>query len=257
MWNRTSLLLLIASAFIGMLWAAEDPFVGEWKLNAAKTTLRDEMKVASAGPNKYTFDFGGDMPETIVIDGTDQPGLAGTTLAVSALGPDSWKVVRKKDGNIIVTANWKLSADSNVLSDDFTFVPPNGSATNVKYEYKRTAGKGGFAGTWESTSAQIDSVFVLQVRPYEQDGLTFIDPQQTKNVKFDGLEHPNRPALSATSSVSSGRRVDGRTLEVTDKVNGKIVATRQIELSPDLKTLTMTVHPAGKDKPNILVFDRK
>ena len=66
--KRTSLLLLIVFVFTGMLWAAEDPFVGEWKLNPAKTTLRDEMKVTSAGPNKYTFDFGGDMPETIVTD---------------------------------------------------------------------------------------------------------------------------------------------------------------------------------------------
>ena len=255
--NRTSLLLLVGSLFAGALCAAEDPFVGEWKLNGAKSTLTDQMKVTGIGSNKYAFDFGGDNPETIVTDGTDQPGMAGTTLAVSALGPDSWKVVRKKDSRTIITANWKLSPDGNTLTDDFTFFPPNGSASNIKYEYKRTAGKEGFAGTWESTSAQVDAVFVMQVRPYEADGLTFIDPEQTKNVKFDGQDHPNRPAPSATSSVSSGRRVDNRTLEVTDKVNGKTVATKQIELSPDLKTLTMTVHSAGKDKPNVLVFDRK
>jgi hypothetical protein len=255
MWNRTSLLLLVGSLFAGALCAAQDPFVGEWKLNGAKSTLTDQMKVASVGPNKYAFDFGEGKPETIVTDGTDQPGMAGTTLSVSAVAPDSWKVVRKKDGRTIITATWKLSPDGNTLTDDFTFIPPNGSASNIKYEYKRTAGKEGFAGTWESTSAQVDAVFVMQVRPYEGDGLTFIDPEQTKNVKFDGQDHPNRGATS--TSVSSGRRVDNRTLEVTDKVNGKTVATEQIELSPDLKTLTMTVHSAGKDKANILVFDRK
>ena len=250
-------LLVVGSFFASTLLATEDPFIGEWKLNGAKSTLIDVMKVTTVGPNKYSFDFGEGTPETIVIDGTDQPGMAGTTLSVSAIGPDRWKVVRKKDGRIIVTGNWKLSQDGNTLSDDFTYFPPNGSPSNTKYEYKRTAGKEGFAGTWESTSAQMSSEFVLQVRPYERDGLTFIDPEQTKNVKFDGQDHPNRNGSSSPDSVSSGRRVDNRTLEITDKLKGKTIAREQLELSPDLKTLTMTVHQPGKDKPNVLVFDRK
>lgn len=48
-----------------------------------------------------------------------------------------------------------------------------------------------------------------------------------------------------------------RTLELTVKINDKVTDTRQIELSPDLKTLTMTVHPVGQSEPNILVFDRE
>lgn len=45
------------------------------------------------------------------------------------------------------------------------------------------------------------------------------------------------------------------TLEMTDKINGKIVDTQQIKLSSDLKTLTITVHPVGRSEPNILVFE--
>ena len=44
--------------------------------------------------------------------------------------------------------------------------------------YKRTAGTSGFAGTWESTSEALNSVFVLKVQPYEADGLSFIDPSR-------------------------------------------------------------------------------
>jgi hypothetical protein len=39
--------------------------------------------------------------------------------------------------------------------------------------------------------------------------------------------------------------------------NGKTIATQKIEISLDLKTLTMTVQPVGRSKPNILVFDRE
>lgn len=95
-------LLLVACLFAGTLWAADDPFVGKWKFNPSKSKLTEEMKVESAGGNKYAFDFGGGIPETIVTDGTDQPGYRGTTLSVSVLGQDSWKVVRKKDGRLLL-----------------------------------------------------------------------------------------------------------------------------------------------------------
>jgi hypothetical protein len=51
--------------------------------------------------------------------------------------------------------------------------------------------------------------------------------------------------------------VNERTLELTDKIKDKVINTRHIELSPDLKILTMTVQPVGQSKPNILVFDRE
>ncbi|HXW90695.1 MAG TPA: hypothetical protein VEK33_09115 [Terriglobales bacterium] len=58
-------------------------------------------------------------------------------------------------------------------------------------------------------------------------------------------------------AASSIRRLNQRTLEMTDEINGKIMDTQQIELSSDLKILTMTVHTVGRSEPNILVFDRE
>ena len=258
MFKRTFELLLVACLGTGALWAANDPFVGEWKLNPARSKLTDQMKVESVGANKYVFDFGGGS-ETIVVDGTDQPGNFGSTLSVTVEGPDTWKVIRKKDGRMLITATWKLSKDGNTLTDDFTGIEPNGSTFNLNYVYRRTAGSSGFAGTWESTSETVNSVFVLQVRPYEGDGLSFIDPseEETKNVKFDGKDYPNLGPNVVPGSASSVRRVNERTLEVTDKIDGKVMDAQQIELSSDLKTLTLTVHTVGRSEPNILVFERQ
>ena len=258
MFKRTFELLLVACLGTGALCAANDPFVGEWKLNPARSKLTDQMKVESVGANKYVFDFGGGS-ETIVVDGTDQPGNFGSTLSVTVEGPGTWKVIRKKDGRMLITATWKLSKDGNTLTDDFTGIEPNGSTFNLNYVYKRTAGSSGFAGTWESTSETVNSVFVLQVRPYEGDGLSFIDPseEETKNVKFDGKDYPNLGPNVVPGSASSVRRVNERTLEMTDKIDGKVMDAQQIELSSDLKTLTMTVHTVGRSEPNILVFERQ
>jgi hypothetical protein len=167
--------------------------------------------------------------------------------------------VRKKDGRTLVTGIWKLSQDGNTLSDNYTEFAPNGSPSTptMNYLYKRTAAGTGFAGTWEATMT-MDRSFVLQIRPYEGDGLSFIrSPEDTRNVKFDGKDYPNVGGSAAQGSTSSARRVDERTLEITDKIRGKITRTVQIELSPDLETLTRTVHPVGQSEPSIFVFERQ
>jgi hypothetical protein len=258
MTKRTFRFLLLASLLASALLAANDPFVGEWKLNPSKSKLTDVMKVASVAGNKYAFDFGGG-PETIAADGTDQPAGFGTTLTVTVQAPDSWKVVRKKDGHVLLTANWQLSKDGNTLTDDFTEIAPNGSSTNVKFVYKRTAGTSGFAGTWESTSETVNSVFVIEVQPYEGDGLSFVDSSEgvTKNVKFDGKEYPNVGPNVPAGSVSSARRVNQHTLEITDKFNSKVTDTQEINLSSDGKTLTMAIRIVGRTEPNLLVFERQ
>jgi len=113
------------------LCAADDPFIGKWKINPSKSKLTDEMKVDPLGADKYSLTFGPGQVDTIVADGTDQPALQGTTLSVKMDGPNHWTVVRKKQGHIIVTGLWTLSADGKTLDDDFTAYHPDGSTTKL------------------------------------------------------------------------------------------------------------------------------
>ncbi|HLY62320.1 MAG TPA: hypothetical protein VKV95_16380 [Terriglobia bacterium] len=258
MLKRASQLLLVACLVPGASWAASDPFVGKWKLNPSKSRFPDEMKVKAAGANRYAFDFGAGTPEIIVADGTDQPGIFGTTLSVTVEGPDTWKVIRKKDGRMLLTATWKLSRDAKTLTDLYRENEPDGSTLSMDYVYERTTAGSGFAATWESVSETMNSAYELQIQPYESDGLTFISPEekQPRNLRFDEKDYPNGPD-APPGSVHSGRRVNERTLEVTDKTKGKIMNSHTIELSPNLKTLTMTDYAVGRSRPNVHVFDRE
>jgi len=257
--KRTFQLLLVACLAAGTLRAADDPFAGKWKLNPSKSTLTDRMKVDSLGANKYALDLGGGSVETIAADGTDQPGIFGTTLSITVEAPDIWKVVRKKEGRTLLTGLWKLSRDGKTLSDTFRANQPDGSTLSLDYVYERASTGSGFAGTWESASEKVNSVYEFEIQPYETDGLSFLTPSEheTQNMRFDGKDYPDAGPDVPAGTVSSGRRVNDNTLEMTDKIQGKVVTTRQIELSADIKTLKMTVHPAGQSKPNILVFDRE
>ena len=59
-------------------------------------------------------------------------------------------------------------------------------------------------------------------------------------------EAPHPRAVSAITRI-----------ELTKKLKRRIVGTREITVSPDLKTLTMTMHILDQRLPNILIFDRE
>ncbi len=249
--------LLVAFLATGSLWAADNPFAGKWRMNPSKSTTVDEMKVDSAGGNKYALDLGGGFVETIAADGTDQPGVYGTMLAVTVEAADKWKVVRKKDGIVELTGNWTLSADGGTLTDDYSEYDPKGVVTtHVLYKYERMGGGSGFAGDWVSTSQPTDSVEV-EIEAWEGDGLSLIRRGVTRHVKFDGKDYAAEGADLPAGFATSGRRVDARTLELTDKIGDKLRGTQEMKVSDDGKTMTVTWQPEGRTRPNVLVFERE
>jgi hypothetical protein len=256
MFKRIVRMLPVVCLATGMARAAESPFVGEWKLDPSRSRLPDEMKVESEGGNKYAFDFGAGT-ERIVVDGTDQPGNGGTLLSVNAEASDTWIVERKQDGRLLIKATWKLSKDGKTLTDYFRGFESDGSTLSMDYVYRRIGGGSGFAADWQSIKETMNSPYLIQVKEYQGDGLSLITPSQSKNVKFDGKDYPNQGPNAQQGASASVRRVDERALVLTDKINGKVADSEAIAVSPNLKTLTITVQIPGRDKPNVMVFERK
>lgn len=248
----------LATAFLAAssLWTASDPFVGKWRLDVSKSVLVDRMVIEAAGPNRYTFRFEGGPAETVVADGTDQPGLTGTTLAVTAPDSRTAKVVRKQDGKVIVSAAWKVSADDKTLHDTFTLLQADGPTPTTHYVYRRMSAGSGFIGAWESTTQPVGLKYELQIQPYGGHGFAFVRPgAPVKNVPFDGQDHA--VAGAAPGQTASGRRQGERTMEVTDKVAGQGLDTQAYAVSADGRTLTMIIHRAGQATPDRLVFARE
>ena len=237
-------------------------FVGKWKLDPAHSKLTDQMKVEAAGPNKYNLIFSGDNVETVVADGTDQPGLFGSTVAIVVQDANNWKVVRKDKGRITITGLWTLVLDGKTLTDNFTGYHDNGTTTNLHYIYQRIAGPAGpgsFVGTWESTTEDVNSSNEMEIKSFQDGGLSFtnLGAQVTEALQFDGKDYPGSGPNVPAGYASSGHRINDHTVERVDKINGKTLYTQEIEVSADGKTLTMTIHIPGRDKPDVMVFDRE
>src|SRR6185437_13321690 len=161
---------------------------------------------------------------------------------------------RKQDGRTIVSAKWTLSPNGSILRDSFTGLQPDGSTVTVDYVYRRTAGKSGFAGTWQSTTKPIGLKLELGIHPYERKGLSFVTPGSNKSVIFDGRNHavPGKNGLAF-----SGRRSGAHGLQYAERTMGRLERERQFELSRDGRTLTEAIRTAGRAIPDVLVFVRE
>jgi len=256
--------MLLCVAAVSNSWvgatssAANSAFIGDWKLDPSRSKLTDVMKVERIGAAKYVFNFGGG-PQTIVVDGTDQPGGFGSTLSVAPENRNTWRVIRKRDGRLLISARWTLSADGNTLTDHYTGFDASGTAHSVNYVYRRKTPGSGFSAEWVSMSETVNSVIMLEIRPYADDGLSFIEPSVslTRNLKFDGKDYPNLGPNIAPGSTSSIRRLNEHTLEITCKIGGSVVYTQQIELSMDLNTLTIVRYIVGQSESNVRVFNKQ
>jgi hypothetical protein len=269
MLDRILPVLLLVAGLTGAAWAATDPFLGQWKINPSKSKLYDEMKVEQVEADRYALTFGPGQVDTVAADGSDQPALSGTTLSITVTGAKTWEVVRKMKGRVLLRAEWRLSEDGKTLNDAFTqYLPdamtllsqplPNGSTLFLPYTYDRTEGNSGFAGTWDSESAKVRAGTLLKVETYEG-GLSFkrSDEEKVMRIKLDAKD-PDTVGTQGVEGSYSARRVNERSLEVTYKSRDTITSTRAIELSADLKSLTMTERLVDQSYPrSVLVFERE
>ncbi len=252
--------LLVACLLAGALWAANDPFVGKWKLDPGKSKLTGEkITVKALGGNKYSITFPGNVTDTLIANGTPQRVHLAYVVSLTPIGTRVWKFVVKQNGHLITSADtWTLSSDGKTMLIEAVVTRPDGSTGHVRESFTRTAGTSGFAGTWRS--ARLTGVAREEViRPYDRGGLTFDFPawRDVLNLKFDGRDYPETGPDVPPGSAVSARRVDERTIDETDKVKGKVLETVQLRVSEDGKTLTETEHNVGQASPVIAVYDRE
>jgi hypothetical protein len=98
-----------------------------------------------------------------------------------------------------------------------------------------------------------------------KDGMTQIIEQETSDgrklrtevtAKLDGKDYPVA-GDAQRDSTRAFRRIDRRTLEVTNKTDGKVTSTIREVISPDGKTRTATATGRNVTTANVLVFDRQ
>ena len=256
--KRVYILFALVFVFTATLSAAEDPFCGKWKLNLEKSKLTGELtKIQDLGGNKYKWTSGNDT-DTITFDGTDQPVHDGRTISMTPEGSNNWKMVIKKDGRVLSTMTHTVSDDGKMQTIKGTSTKADGTTSDFDVKWKKVSGGSGLAGTWEQVDVKFTGPDEWEIEPYQGDGLTFnTQAEQDKlSMKFDGKDYEEMGPNVPPGSTSSGKRVNAHTLAVVDKMKGEVTDHSTYTVSPDGKTLTLTIHDAGQPKPITLVYDK-
>lgn len=258
MLSRATSALAIVFFTAATLCAATDPFCGKWKLNQEKSKITGEqLKIEDLGGNKYKF-TSGTISDTVIADGTDQPVHFGRTMSLAPEGPNAWKMVIKNDGKVMASMTHTLSADGNTQTIKGTEMKPDGTTSDYEFVDKRVGSGSGLGGTWESTKVELNSPDEWNIEPYGAHGLTFDTPafQDVLSMNFDGKDYPEKGPNVPADSMSSGKRVNANTLEITDKIKGQVMDHTRFQVSPDGKTLTLTIRETGQPNPLVVVYDK-
>jgi hypothetical protein len=252
--------LFLRSALLASLIAtslsAQDPFIGKWKLNLAKSKLAGQtIEIQQVGGGyKFQEDEHSDI---IFADGLDHPTHFGETMSITQKKTDTWAITYKNGDRVLMNTLWKVSKDGKTLTYTATGIRPNGIQFSNQLTAKRTGAGSGLAGKWETVSVNLSSPREIYIEPYESGGhfISFPGRKQTVRMKFDGKDYPEEGPTVPPGSTSSGRRIDDRTTETTEKIKGKIIEVAKAAISPDGRTQKIVVTEPGDPTPVVLIYE--
>lgn len=253
-----TLWLLIALATTATA-AAQNPFVGTWKLNQEKSQLAgDTLKFGPAQGQAIELTAGG-ITYSFRIDGQNYAMPTSQIAIWRETSPTSWTTeYRKEDGKLLSSDSWKLSPDGKTLSVTTSGVKADGDLYTDTTVYERTAGTNGLIGDWKSTQVKLSSPDEFSIQALGLDGLVLKVPAMKLSCEahFDGKEvAADGPDLPPGLRLSF-ERTGPYSFRLVQKLNGKPMSTSVFTVSEDRRTMT-EVGGAPGDPPSTMVWEKQ
>jgi hypothetical protein len=243
--RRLAFVLYLTPMLLASGWMfAQSPFDGTWRTNMDQSKISPKPIVFSLKGGMY--DCSSCVPKIDVkADGQDQSvtGQSYDTISVREVDTTSIEVMTKKSGKPDYEQTRTVSADGNTLTVKTTSHSPDSDDT-VTAEVtltrigKAPAGSNGTSGSWRINKVQESENGLTTTYKSNGDELTMSTPTgESFTAKLDGKDYPVKGAYGWTSV--SLKRVDDRTIEETDKRDGKVVEVRKMTVGTDGKTMTV------------------
>jgi len=252
--GRLFLVVLSASTLL-----AQDPFIGNWKLSLSRSKLTGQsIEIQELSPGSFMFKED-EHSDFIFADGLDHLTHFGDSMAITIKDATTWAITYKRAGRVTMDTIWKISPDQQTLTYTATGTRPNGQRFNNKMILKRAGGTTGLAGDWKAVDFELSSPGEIGIAPYGTDGhsITFPERMQTLRMKFDGKQYREEGPTVPDGLTSSGRRIDQRTIETTERLNGKVREIATAKISEDGKIQTIVVVEPDDKTPVTLVYERE
>jgi hypothetical protein len=149
-WRKSMRKFLLAVALLAVpvlsAAAANNPWIGTWKLDPAKSQSPGSTITCSKAANglmHYSNDDGWNFDFHFGIDGKEYKTADGYSVIWTAAGPSAWDAVVKFKGSFFGKLHHQLSADGKTLTLTEVGTRPDGSSYASKSVYTRESGSTG------------------------------------------------------------------------------------------------------------------
>jgi len=254
---RLQRLIVAFAVAIGVMLAADSPFVGKWKLNPAKSQFAGTTMTIEQLPSGEMQMTAEGQSYKFKVDGKEYPASWGMAATWKQVDPNTWETIYKQ-GSMITTTTTKISADGKTMTEISKGKKPNGEDFQESATSERMSGGPGLAGKWKSTKVQA-STENWEISANGDDGLTMkiVDYDAVCSVKFDGKDYPCTGPTMPKNFMMSAKKASARSVEFTEKMDGKVVFNDVFAVSADGKTLTDEGTAAGSKEKVKVVYDKQ
>jgi len=210
------------------------------------------MDQSQLSPQPYVFSVADGMYECstcapkikIKADGTDQPvtGQSYDTLSVRVNDSKTIALTAKKGGKTVFEQTRTATDDGSTLAlKNISYAKESGNQveTNVSFTRtdKATPDANATSGSWQINKVVESDTGLMTTYKWAGDELSMSQPAgENYTAKLDGKDYPYHGSYSFDSV--SLKQIDDRTIEVTNKREGKVISVSRISVSPDGGTLT-------------------
>jgi hypothetical protein len=254
---RLRRLILLCAATLGVLMAADSPFVGKWKLNPAKSQFAGTTMTYQMLPSGEIQLTAEGQSYKFKIDGKEYPAIWGATSTWKQLEPNCWETAVKM-GGMTTTQTTTISADGKTMTVTAAGKKPNGENFKMDATWVRVSGGPGLVGKWKSTKVQA-SAETWEIAANGDDGLTMkiVDYNAVCSVKFDGKDYPCTGPTMPPNFTMAARKTGPRSVEFSEKMDGKMVYRDLFTVSSDGKSITDDAAPAGSTEKIKIIYDKQ
>ncbi len=184
------------------------------------------------------------------------PGFTTSCKRTGAFVIDS---TTKKNGVVVTTAHWELSADGASLRIRLTGAQSQQPVKTKEVVYERASGSAGFIGGWQELNRLETQPQLLALMLHGRD-LHYAFPKEGQyvNLTLDGPDGTwQGPGVPPGITIAI-KTLDHDELLVLRKLNGQVVNQGSMRISPDGHTLVEELwSPNRPDLKTILVYEKQ
>ena len=251
---------LLLTAIAAIATAAGDPFIGAWRLNHARSSIKGNVvRIQVARDGLYRFITGGDIEISCTMDGRDRRTPTGLVMNCRQLSERTYVTTVRDGKRVRSSATWQLAPNGRSMIVVNHIYRPDGQERDDRAFVERLSGGAGLAGEWQSTKILESVPERFEILPFGAEGHAILSPAQktTLRIRYDGQAYTMRGPLVAEGAMVTGRRPDPRRIELTEAARGKLLGRSTMVVSEDGRILTQIYDSPYTDGPATFVYERE